>query len=104
RRYPLVPLRLRGRPGQPRAWPGDDRHPRRIRSRSAASGRGRRDVGVADGDPAGDRLDAQAPDRGGAAMSTITAEAGLTVSRAVSGAHRAVRIRRYLETAAQVEA
>ena len=32
-------------------------------------------------------------------MSTITAEAGLTVSRAVSRTHRAVRIRRYLETA-----
>ncbi len=32
-------------------------------------------------------------------MSTITAEAGLTVSRTVSRTHRAVRIRRYLETA-----
>src|SRR5262249_11185561 len=58
-----------------------------------------RDVGAADGHPAGDHLDAKAANRGGAAMSTITAEARLTAARTASHALRAVRRRRYLETA-----
>src|SRR5713101_4806279 len=91
-------VHLRRRPRELDARAGDARHPRRLRDRSSAPRRGGRDDGAAVGDPASDRPDAQAPHRGGAAMSTIAAEARLS-SRAVSRAHSAVRRRRYLNNA-----
>src|SRR5437867_11698250 len=91
-------LRLRRRAGELDARAGDARHPQRLRDRPPAPRRGGRDVGAAAGDPAGDRPDAQAPYRGGAAMSTITADARLS-SRALTRAHSPVRRRRYLRNA-----
>src|SRR6266498_3486797 len=92
-------VRLRRRPRELDARAGDARHPQRLRDRSPAPGRGGRDVGAAAGDPAGDRPDAQAPHRGGAAMSTIAADARLAPSRALTRTRRAVRRRRYLSNA-----
>src|SRR5262249_29833146 len=58
--------------------------------------RRRRDVRAAPGDPAGDRPDAQAAHDGGAAMSTLLADAGVASSRALAESHRALRRRRWL--------
>src|SRR6266853_3515424 len=91
-------VHLRRRPRELDARAGDARHPRRLRDRSSAPRRGGRDAGAAVGDPASDRPDAQAPHRGGAAISTIAADARLS-SRALSRAHSSVRRRRYLNNA-----
>ena len=77
---------------------GHARHPQRLRDRATAPRRGGGDVGAAAGDPAGDRPHAQAPHHGGAAMSTIAADARLASSRALTQT-RVVRRRRYLSNA-----
>ena len=61
-----------GGPRQLDTCAGDAGHPRRVRPREAAARCGRGDVGVTADDPAGDRADAQAEDRRGAAMSATT--------------------------------
>ena len=95
-----VYLRHRRRAGQLDPCSGDARHPRRLRSRAAAAWRRGGDVGAAADDPAGDRADAQAEDRGGAAMSAtaIVAASALRGPRASRGVPR--RRRRKLGEAA----
>src|SRR5205823_5996345 len=91
-------FRLRRWSGELDPGVGDARHPQRLRDRAAASRRGGRDVGATDGDSAGDRPDAQAPNRAGAAMSTVAVDTALPSSHSQSQAQRAVRRRRYLTT------
>src|SRR5262249_29412691 len=98
RRLQCGHLHLRRRSRELDACAGDARHPQRLRDRAAAPVRGRGDVGAAARDPAGDLTHAQAPHRGGAAVSTITVDARVS-ARAEARARSAVRYRRWLSTA-----